>query len=170
MAVVTEQFAGNSLFQKALKEAFVEFTNRDIGKHTNADLMSSFCDRILKTGGEKLSDEDVEAFLEKTVQLFSCVTVRVGEGLPRAAAVRSVELCVARAAQGSMMAFPQPRALVCWVLVSCPRPPSVKATKRDATHPQMARANPPRALCASGSLTSCSRRRAPPRPKKHTGT
>ena len=112
MAVVTEQFAGNSLFQKALKEAFVEFTNRDIGKHTNADLMSSFCDRILKTGGEKLSDEDVEAFLEKTVQLFSCVTVRVGEGLPRAAAVRSVELCVARAAQGSLMAFPQPPALV----------------------------------------------------------
>ena len=49
----------------------VEFTNRDIGKHTNADLMSSFCDRILKTGGEKLSDEDVESYLEKTVQLFS---------------------------------------------------------------------------------------------------
>ena len=74
MAVVNEQFAGNSLFQKALKEAFVEFTNRDIGKHTNADLMSSFCDRILKTGGEKLSDEDVESYLEKTVQLFSYLT------------------------------------------------------------------------------------------------
>mmetsp|Transcript_71001 Transcript_71001/g.199275 ORF Transcript_71001/g.199275 Transcript_71001/m.199275 type:complete len:622 (+) Transcript_71001:189-2054(+) len=69
--VVNEQFAGNALFQKALKEAFVDFVNRDVGKFTNADLMSSFCDRILKTGGEKLSDEDVESFLEKTVQLFS---------------------------------------------------------------------------------------------------
>ena len=44
------------------------------GKHTNAELMSSFCDRILKSGGEKLGDEDVEAFLEKTVQLFSYLT------------------------------------------------------------------------------------------------
>lgn len=71
MGVVNSEFGGNALFQKALKEAFVEFVNRDVGKFTNADLMSSFCDRILKTGGEKLSDEDVESFLEKTVQLFS---------------------------------------------------------------------------------------------------
>mmetsp|Transcript_18871 Transcript_18871/g.23751 ORF Transcript_18871/g.23751 Transcript_18871/m.23751 type:complete len:742 (+) Transcript_18871:80-2305(+) len=74
MQVVTEQFSGNSLFQKALKEAFVEFVNRDVGKTKNADLMSSFCDRILKTGGEKLSDEQVEEYLEKVVQLFSYLT------------------------------------------------------------------------------------------------
>jgi len=61
IGVVSEQFGGNALFQKALKEAFVEFANRDVGKYTNAELMSSFCDRILKSGGEKLSDEDVEA-------------------------------------------------------------------------------------------------------------
>mmetsp|Transcript_2023 Transcript_2023/g.6133 ORF Transcript_2023/g.6133 Transcript_2023/m.6133 type:complete len:747 (+) Transcript_2023:133-2373(+) len=74
IAVVGDQFAGNSLFQKALKEAFVEFVNRDVGKFSNAELMSSFCDRILKSGGEKLSDEDVETYLEKTVQLFSYLT------------------------------------------------------------------------------------------------
>ncbi|CAM9374818.1 unnamed protein product, partial [Heterosigma akashiwo] len=74
MAVVTEQFGGNSLFQKALKEAFVEVVNRDVGKMKNADLMSSFCDRILKTGGEKLNDEQVEEYLEKVVQLFSYLT------------------------------------------------------------------------------------------------
>ncbi|CAM9332663.1 unnamed protein product [Choristocarpus tenellus] len=59
MGMVSEQFAGNSLLQKALKEAFVEFVNKDVGKYKNADLMSSFCDRILKTGGEKLSDAEV---------------------------------------------------------------------------------------------------------------
>jgi len=74
MAVVNDQFSGNSLFQKALKEAFVEFVNKDVGKSKNADLMSSFCDRILKTGGEKLSDEQVEEYLEKVVQLFSYLT------------------------------------------------------------------------------------------------
>jgi len=74
LAVVAQQFSGNSLFQKALKEAFVEFVNHDVGKFSNAELMSSFCDRILKSGGEKLSDEEIEAYLEKTVQLFSYLT------------------------------------------------------------------------------------------------
>ena len=99
-ALVEHQFGSNALFQKALKDAFMDFVNQDVGKFTNADLMSSFCDRwvrgesrprmprslrriasratphpvplnlsILKTGGEKLSDEDVESFLEKTVQV-----------------------------------------------------------------------------------------------------
>jgi cullin 1 len=72
--VVNEQFAGNSLLQKALKEAFVLFVNRDAGKHKNANLMSSFCDRLLKTGGEKLSDGEVEEYLNKVVQLFSYLT------------------------------------------------------------------------------------------------
>jgi hypothetical protein len=65
MSVVNQQFERNSLFHKALKEAFVEFVNKDVGRYKNADLMSSFCDRILKKGGEKLSDEEVEDNLEK---------------------------------------------------------------------------------------------------------
>lgn len=70
--VVTTQCAGHSLFQKALKDAFVEVVNREAGKFKTADLLSSFCDRILKTGStEKLSDEEIEEFLEKTVQMFS---------------------------------------------------------------------------------------------------
>lgn len=40
-------------------QAFVDFVNRDVGKFKNADLMCSFCDRILKTGGEKLGDAEV---------------------------------------------------------------------------------------------------------------
>ncbi|CAM9718096.1 unnamed protein product [Chrysoparadoxa australica] len=74
MAVVNDQFAGNSRLQKALKDAFVEFVNLDKGKFKNADLMSSFCDRILKTGGEKLNDSEVEEYLTKVVQLFSYLT------------------------------------------------------------------------------------------------
>jgi len=71
--VVNGQFAGNALFQKALKEAFVEFINRSVGKFTSADYMSTFCDRILK-GQQKLSEQQVEEFLEKVVQIFSYLT------------------------------------------------------------------------------------------------
>jgi len=72
--VVKNQFSGNPLFQRALKDAFVEFVNRNVGKFTNAEMMSTFCDRILKTGGEKLSEKQVEEYLTKIVQLFSFLT------------------------------------------------------------------------------------------------
>lgn len=75
LAVVNTLFQSNSLFQKALKDAFVEVVNQDVGKFKTADLISSFCDRLLKTGGgEKLSDSEIESYLEKSVQLFSYLT------------------------------------------------------------------------------------------------
>jgi len=69
--IVQECFSQDSLFQKSLKEAFEVFVNRDIGKYSFAALMSSFCDRILKKSGERLSDDQVELLLTKMVELFS---------------------------------------------------------------------------------------------------
>jgi cullin 1 len=73
--VIDNHFESNTLFQKSLKDAFVEVVNRNLGKYKTADLMSSFCDRILKTGSiEKLNDTEIEDFLEKIVQMFSYLT------------------------------------------------------------------------------------------------
>lgn len=72
--MVNKQFDGNNQFQRALKEAFVVFMNKDLGKKKTPEIMSSFCDRILKTGGEKLSEEEIETYIEKIVQLFSYLT------------------------------------------------------------------------------------------------
>jgi len=72
--VVKKDFSGHPLFQKGLKDAFVEIVNKNVGQYTNAELMSTFCDRILKSGGEKLSESEVEVNLEKIVQLFSYLT------------------------------------------------------------------------------------------------
>lgn len=74
LGVVKKDFAGHSLFQKALKDAFVDIVNKNIGQFTNAELMSTFCDRILKSGGEKLSEQEVEESLDRIVQLFSYLT------------------------------------------------------------------------------------------------
>jgi cullin 1 len=74
VTMVADQFCGNALFQKALKEAFVEIVNRNVGKYPNSELLSSFCDRILKVGGEKICEQDAEDLLEKVVQLFSYLT------------------------------------------------------------------------------------------------
>ena len=74
LGVVKKDFSGHSLFQKALKDAFVEIVNKNVGHFTNAELMSTFCDRILKSGGEKLSEAEVEESLDRIVQLFSYLT------------------------------------------------------------------------------------------------
>lgn len=74
LGVIKTDFSGHSIFQKALKDAFVEFVNRNVGNFTNAEFMSTYCDRILKSGGEKLSEAEVENNLEKVVQLFSYLT------------------------------------------------------------------------------------------------
>lgn len=69
--LVTEQFQSNALFQKAMKDAFTELVNQDCGKFTTADLIATFCDRLLKSSSEKMSEQEIEELLEKSVQLFS---------------------------------------------------------------------------------------------------
>jgi cullin 1 len=55
----------------------VELVNREVGKFKTAELISSFCDRIMKTGSaEKLSDAEIEAFLEK-VPTITCYSLCV---------------------------------------------------------------------------------------------
>ncbi|KAK7255437.1 hypothetical protein RIF29_28846 [Crotalaria pallida] len=54
------------MFHKALKEAFEVFCNINFDGSSSAELLSTFCDNILKKGGsEKLSDEAIEETLEK---------------------------------------------------------------------------------------------------------
>lgn len=48
--------------------------NKKVGQFPTAELMSTFCDRVLKSGGEKLSDKEVEQSLDRVVQLFSYLT------------------------------------------------------------------------------------------------
>ena len=61
----------------------MELVNRDVGKFKTAELILSFCDRSMKTGSaEKLSDAEIEPFLEKVpgcmyVCIYICLCVTV---------------------------------------------------------------------------------------------
>ncbi|KAK9809634.1 hypothetical protein WJX73_009175 [Symbiochloris irregularis] len=75
MQYVTECFSNSSIFHKALKEAFEQFCNKQVGGTSSAELMASFCDNLLKKGGsEKLSDDAVEGTLEKVVRLLAYIS------------------------------------------------------------------------------------------------
>lgn len=54
------------LFLQALKEAFEVFCNKGVAGSSSAQLLATFCDSIIEKGGsEKLSDEAIEAALDK---------------------------------------------------------------------------------------------------------
>lgn len=75
MEYVKECFGGASLFHKALKEAFEAFCNKQVAGASAAELMASFCDTLLKKGGgERLSEEDLDAVLDKVVKLLAYVS------------------------------------------------------------------------------------------------
>lgn len=47
-------------------EAFEVFCNKGVGGSSTAELLATFCDNILRNGGdEKLSDSDIEDTLKK---------------------------------------------------------------------------------------------------------
>ena len=75
VAYVKTCFADDSLFHRALKEACEVFCNKIIAGVPSAELMATFCDKLLKKGGsERLSDEAVEETLEKVVRLLAYVS------------------------------------------------------------------------------------------------
>ena len=75
VAYVKTCFADDSLFHRALKEACEVFCNKIISGSTSAELMATFCDKLLKKGGsERLSDEAVEETLTKVVRLLAYVS------------------------------------------------------------------------------------------------
>jgi cullin 1 len=67
-------FAGHVLFQQALSKTFINIMNKDVGAQSNSELLSSFCDQILKSGGEKLSQGQIEETMDKVIQLFVYLT------------------------------------------------------------------------------------------------
>jgi cullin 1 len=69
---VASEFQGHTRFQKALKDAFDVFVNKEVesSRFSNAEMIASYCDRVLKSGGDKLSEDQIEEALERVVQIF----------------------------------------------------------------------------------------------------
>ncbi|GJZ80517.1 cullin-1-like protein [Tanacetum coccineum] len=74
-AYVLDCFSNHTLFHKALKEAFEIFCNKTVAGCSSAELLSAYCDNILKKGGsEKLSDEAIEETLDKVVKIHAYIS------------------------------------------------------------------------------------------------
>ena len=71
--IVVNCFDNQPVFNKAMKDAFERFVNEQVGEISTAQLFANFCDSLLNsTGiGSKMSENEVEAQLEKLVKLFT---------------------------------------------------------------------------------------------------
>jgi hypothetical protein len=58
------------------EQAFEVFVNKEIGNCSTAELLSTFCDNIMKTGGDKIEGE-IDTLLDKIVMLFSYLSDKV---------------------------------------------------------------------------------------------
>ncbi|GKA31248.1 cullin-1-like protein isoform X3 [Tanacetum coccineum] len=66
MSYVVDCFSNHNQFHKALREAFLVFCNKTMAGCSSAELLSAYCDNILKKGSsEKLSRLHIEETLEK---------------------------------------------------------------------------------------------------------
>ncbi|KAF3644319.1 Cullin-1 [Capsicum annuum] len=75
MVYVKGCFADNTIFHKALKEAFEVFCNKSVAGSSTAELLASYCDNTLKKGGnEQLSDNAIEDTLDKVVKLVMYIS------------------------------------------------------------------------------------------------
>ncbi|KAK9713588.1 hypothetical protein RND81_06G037600 [Saponaria officinalis] len=75
MAYVIDCFGSHAIFHKAVKEAFETFLSKGAAGNSSAEVLSIFCDNILKKGGsEKLSDDAIEDSLEKVVRILAYVS------------------------------------------------------------------------------------------------
>ncbi|XP_021295984.1 cullin-1-like [Herrania umbratica] len=75
MEYVTDCFGNHALFRKALEEAFEVVCNETVAGSSSAELLTTFCDDILKKGGsEKLSDEAIEETFENVVKLLAYIS------------------------------------------------------------------------------------------------
>ncbi|KAL6178409.1 hypothetical protein ACLB2K_049927 [Fragaria x ananassa] len=70
MAYINDCFKNYCPFHKALKEAFMVFCNKSVGKRSSAELLARFCDNLLKKGGSLMSDQEIEQTLEKVVKML----------------------------------------------------------------------------------------------------
>ncbi len=65
------------MFEMWSEQAFEVFVNKEIGNCSTAELLSTFCDNIMKTGGDKIEGE-IDTLLDKIVMLFSYLSDKVG--------------------------------------------------------------------------------------------
>lgn len=74
--IIKSHLQNHSSFHKSIKDSFINILNHDMSKINNIQILNTFCDNILKKDSyEKITSEnEIEIFLEKLVQLFTYLT------------------------------------------------------------------------------------------------
>jgi len=72
--LVLNCFDGNTVFQKALKDAFEQIVNQRTYQSSTAELLAQYSDRLLKKGGVRMDGKELQTTLDNIVRLFTYLT------------------------------------------------------------------------------------------------
>lgn len=74
IATVRSSLCNHPAFHLALRNAFVDVLNNVPGRYSSAEILSSYCDRVLRVRRGREPGEEVEEVLEQITELFSYLT------------------------------------------------------------------------------------------------
>ncbi|KAL0732259.1 hypothetical protein Bca4012_008468 [Brassica carinata] len=76
MAYVMDCFQNDTLFHKALKEAFEIFCNKKVAGSSSAELLATFCDNLFRKAGNDKSNDDstIESTIDNVVKLLDYIS------------------------------------------------------------------------------------------------
>ncbi len=56
--MVKNCFKNDALFERQRRTAFENFINREIGRHSMAEMLATFTDKVLRKGGLRLNESE----------------------------------------------------------------------------------------------------------------
>lgn len=69
-SLLEESFKNDSSYQRSINSGFEDIVNKRIGKHTFAEILACYSDKLLKKSNSKMNDEEVEAKLVNIIEIF----------------------------------------------------------------------------------------------------
>lgn len=69
-SLLDESFKNDSSYQRSINLGFEDIVNKRIGKHTFAEILACFSDKLLKKSNNKMNEEEIEAKLVDIIEIF----------------------------------------------------------------------------------------------------
>lgn len=69
-SLLDESFRNDSFYQRSINTGFSDVINKRIGKHTFAEILACYSDKLLRKTNNKMSDQEVEEELVNVISVF----------------------------------------------------------------------------------------------------
>jgi cullin 1 len=69
-SLLEESFKNDSFYQRSINSGYSDVINKRIGKHTFAEILACYLDKLLKKSNNRMSDQEIEEELVNVISVF----------------------------------------------------------------------------------------------------